>query len=78
MELKAKTPTGIRSLTLTHVAYVPGFITSLIGLARCRKMGIYFDLGRDLLYKGNLETILAYLEHDGGHWLVNADVLCRL
>ncbi|KAF2741614.1 hypothetical protein M011DRAFT_482414 [Sporormia fimetaria CBS 119925] len=60
MELKAKTPTGVRSLTLTHVAYVPGFITNLIGLARCRKMDIHFDSGRGLLYKGNPGTTLAY------------------
>ncbi|KAF1938013.1 hypothetical protein EJ02DRAFT_426066 [Clathrospora elynae] len=72
----ANTLTGVRSLTLTHVAYVPGFITSLIGLARCRKMDIHFDSGRDLLYKGNPGTALAYLEHDGGHWLVDADALC--
>jgi hypothetical protein len=63
----AKTPLGIRPLVLTYVAYVLGFITSLIGLARCCKIGIHFDLGRDLLYKGNPETILAYLDYDGGH-----------
>jgi hypothetical protein len=51
MELIAKTPAGVRSLRLTHVAYVQGFITSLIGLARCTKLGIHFDSGRDLLYK---------------------------
>jgi hypothetical protein len=77
IELKAKTPAGVQLLKLTHVAYVPGFITSLIGLTRCRKMDIHFDSGRDLLYKGNPGTILAYLEHDGGHWLVDADVLCH-
>jgi hypothetical protein len=57
------------------VAYVEGFITSLIGLARCRKVGIHIDLGRDLLYKDDLGSVLAYLEHDGGHWLVDAEVL---
>jgi hypothetical protein len=77
MELMAKTPTSVRPLILTHVAYVQGFITSLIGLARCRKMDIHFDSGRDLLYKGDPGTVLAYLEHDGGHWLVDADVLRR-
>ena len=73
MELMANTPTGVRPLKLTHVAYVQGFVTSLIGLARCRKMDIHFDSGRDLLYKGDPSTVLAYLEHDGGHWLVDAD-----
>ncbi|KAF7577967.1 hypothetical protein PtrM4_022130 [Pyrenophora tritici-repentis] len=67
MELMANTPIGVRSLRLTHVAYVQGFITSLISLARCRKLGIHFDSGRDLLYKGDPGTVLAYLEHDRGH-----------
>ncbi|KAI1670089.1 hypothetical protein L13192_05605 [Pyrenophora tritici-repentis] len=77
MELMANTPTGVRSLRLTHVAYVQGFVTSLIGLARCRKLGIHFNSGRDLLYKGDPGTVLAYLEHDGGHWLVDADASRR-
>ena len=77
MELMANTPTGVRSLRLTHVAYVEGFITSRIGLARCRKLDIHFDSGRDLLYKSNLGSILAYLEYDEGHWLVDAEVSRR-
>jgi hypothetical protein len=77
MELMANTPTGVRSLRLTHVAYVQGFITSLIGLARCRKLGIHFDSGRDLQYKEDPGNVLAYLEHDGGHWLVDAEALRR-
>ena len=77
MELMANTPTGVRSLRLTHVAYVEGFITSLIGLARCRKLSIHFDLGRDLLYKDDPGNVLVYLEHDGGHWLVDAEASHR-
>jgi hypothetical protein len=73
----AKTPTGVRPLVLTHVAYVQGFITRLISLAPCRKMYIRVDSRRDLLYKGYPGTVVAYLEHDGGHWLVDADVLRR-
>jgi hypothetical protein len=74
----ANTLIGVRLLKLTYVAYVQGFVTSLIGLARCRKLDIHFDSGRDILYKGDSETVLAYLEHDGGHWLVDADVSRRL
>jgi hypothetical protein len=54
-------------LRLTYVAYVKGFITSLISLACCRKLGIHFNLGQDILYKDNLENVLAYLEHDREH-----------
>jgi hypothetical protein len=77
MRLMANTPSGMQSLTLTHVVYVEGFVTSLIGLTRCREMGIHFDSGRDLLYKDKPGAVLAYLEHDGGHWLVDTDVSCR-
>jgi hypothetical protein len=54
-------------LRLTYVAYVKGFITSLISLARCRKLGIHFDLGQDLLYKDDLGNVLAYLEYNREH-----------
>jgi hypothetical protein len=77
MELMVKIPTGVRSLILTPVAYVQRSITSLNGLACCRKRDILFDSGRDLLYKGDPEAVLADLEHDGGHWLVDADVSRR-
>jgi hypothetical protein len=73
----ANTPAGVRSLRLTHVAYIQGFVTSLIGLARCRKLDIHFDSGRGILYKNDPGTVLAYLEHDGGHWLGHADASRR-
>jgi hypothetical protein len=69
----ANMPTGTQLLRLTYVAYAQGFSTSLIDLACCWKMDIYFDSGQDLLYKSNPETVLAYLEHNGRHWLVDAD-----
>jgi hypothetical protein len=77
MELMAKTPTGVRLLILTHVAYVQGFITSPIGLARCRKIDMHSDSGRSLLYKGDPGMVLTYPEHDGRHWLVDADASWR-
>ncbi|KAI0997602.1 hypothetical protein K3495_g10584 [Podosphaera aphanis] len=51
VELIARTLTGLKTLHLTHVAYVEGFLTSVIGLARCRKEAIHFDSGRDVLYR---------------------------
>jgi hypothetical protein len=60
----ANMPIGTQLLRLTHVAYVQGFITSLLDLACCWKMDIHFDSGRDLLYKGNPGTVLAYLGHN--------------
>lgn len=70
--MAVKTPTGQRNLRLTNVAYAPGFLTSLMGLGRCRSMDIHFDSGQDILYKkGGNE--LARLQYYKGHWLVDID-----
>ncbi|KAF1828302.1 hypothetical protein BDW02DRAFT_616831 [Decorospora gaudefroyi] len=50
MELVACTPHGQLTLKLTHVAYVEGFLTSILRLARCRTELIHFHSGRDVLY----------------------------
>jgi hypothetical protein len=52
---------------LTHVALVEGFITSVMGLACCRAIGVHFDSGRDQLYKVSSDNIVANLEYNGGH-----------
>jgi hypothetical protein len=72
MELVARTLHGQLTLKLTHVAYVEGFLTSVLGLARCRTELIHFDSGRDVLYMHQLTNIIAQLEYNGGHWLINA------
>ena len=74
IEIAAKAPDGsLCMLKLSHVAFVKGFLTSVIGLARCRSNNIHFDSGRDVLYKGDPSNVLVVLEYDGGHWLVDAD-----
>ncbi|KAF2818585.1 hypothetical protein CC86DRAFT_375651 [Ophiobolus disseminans] len=40
-----------KDILLTHVVYVLGFLTNLFALRRCRRLGIYFNLGRNILYK---------------------------
>lgn len=45
----------------------------MIGLARCRKECIHFDSGKDVLYKHHHKNIVAKLEYNGGHWLIDAD-----
>jgi hypothetical protein len=50
MELIACILHGQLTLELTHVAYVEGFLTSVLGLTRCRTESIYFNSGRDVLY----------------------------
>ena len=73
ISLSAKSPEGPRNLRLTHVSLVEGFLTSLIGLARCRKEGTHFDSGRDILYKNQSNEVIANLEYNGGHWLIDID-----
>lgn len=77
MELVVNTPRGQATLLLTHVAFCRGFLTSLIGLARCRTMAIHFDSGRDVLYQSLPHNVVANLEYNGGHWLIDSDPLRR-
>ncbi|KAF2622823.1 hypothetical protein BU25DRAFT_462458 [Macroventuria anomochaeta] len=49
MKLVARTPYGLWTLELTHVAYIKGFLTSVLGLARCRTESIHFDSGCNIL-----------------------------
>ena len=73
MDLVARTQYGLQRLELTHVAYVEGFLTSVLGLARCRTELIHFDSGRDVLYMHRPSNIIAQLEYTGGHWLIDAE-----
>ena len=73
MDLVARTPYGSQMLELTHVAYVEGFLTSILGLARCRTESIHFDSGRDILYMRKSSNVIAQLEYNGGHWLIDAE-----
>ncbi|KAF1941429.1 hypothetical protein EJ02DRAFT_322618, partial [Clathrospora elynae] len=75
MELVACTPNGLQTLELTHVAYVEGFLTSVLGLARCCTESIHFDSGRDVLYMRQPSNVIAQLEYNGGHWLIDAEPL---
>ncbi|PZD22086.1 hypothetical protein A1F96_11478, partial [Pyrenophora tritici-repentis] len=60
-------------IKLTHVALVEGFFANVLGLSRCRPLGIHFDSGRDLLYQNNPSNVVAMLEYSNGHWLIDAE-----
>jgi hypothetical protein len=62
-----------KDILLTQVAYVPGFLTNLFALRRCRRSGIHFDSGRNILYKDNISSIIANLAYSHSHWLLNAE-----
>jgi hypothetical protein len=61
-----------RDILLTHVAYVPGFLTNLFALGRCRRSSIHFDSGRNILYKERISNVVANLVYSQGHWLLDA------
>jgi hypothetical protein len=61
-----------KDILLTHVAYVPGFLTNLFALGRCRRSGIHFDSGRNILYKERISNVVANLAYSQGHWLLDA------
>jgi hypothetical protein len=78
MEVVAQSSsTSTHLLKMTQVAYVPGFLTNIIGLSRCRAEKIHFDSGSDLLYRStpglSRRLTIALLEYTGGHWLIDAD-----
>ena len=73
MKLVARTPHRLQTLELTHVAYVEGFLTSVLGLARCRTELIHFDSGHDVLYMRQPLNVIAQLRYNGGHWLIDAE-----
>jgi len=50
MELVARILYRLQTLELLYVAYVEGFLTSVLGLAYYRTELIHFDSGRDVLY----------------------------
>ncbi|KAI1668846.1 hypothetical protein L13192_06305 [Pyrenophora tritici-repentis] len=61
-----------KDILLTHVAYVPGFLTNLFALGRCRRSGIHFDSGRNILYKEKISSVVANFTYSHGHWLLDA------
>jgi hypothetical protein len=61
-----------KEILLTHVAYVPGFLTNLFALGRCRRLGIHFDSGHNILYKEKISNVVANLAYSHGHWLLDA------
>jgi hypothetical protein len=73
MEHVARTPHGQLTLKLTHAAYVEGFLTSILGLARCRAELIHFDSSCDVLCMHHPINVIAQLEYNGRHWLIDAE-----
>jgi hypothetical protein len=46
-----------------YIAYVLGFLTNFFALRRCRRLGIYFNLERNILYKERISNSVANLNY---------------
>lgn len=62
-----------KDIRLTRVAYIPGFLTNIFALGRCRRSGIHFDSGRNILYKERVSNVIINLHYSHGHWLLDAE-----
>jgi hypothetical protein len=55
-------------MKLSYIALVPTMFTNIIALLRATDNDIYFDLGRNLLYRLATGEIVYYIKRLGGYW----------
>ena len=55
-------------MKLSHVALVPTMFTNIVALLRATDNDIYFDSGRNLLYRLATGETVCYAKRLGGHW----------
>ena len=71
--LPIRTPSSIQDTQLTMVALVEGFFANILSLYCCRERNIHFDLGRNILYQATSNNVVALLDYEASHWLIDAD-----
>jgi len=55
-------------MKLSYVALAPTFFINIVALLRATDNDIYFDLGRNVLYRLATGEIVCYAKRLGGHW----------
>jgi len=55
-------------MKLSHIALVPTIFTNIVALLRATNNDIYFDLGRNILYRLATGEIVCYAKRLGSHW----------
>jgi len=55
-------------MKLSYIALVPTIFINIVALLRATNNNIYFDLGRNLLYRLVTGEIVYYAKRLGGHW----------
>jgi hypothetical protein len=66
IKVPVQTPTGQKSITLLHVAYIPTFMTNLVSLSKLVDKGLHWDTERGTLRKEGKD--LCFIKKLGGHW----------
>ena len=56
-------------MKLSYIALVPTIFINIIALLRATNNDIYFDLGRNLLYRLATGEIVCYAKRLGGYWI---------
>jgi hypothetical protein len=77
VELQVNTPSGRQPFKLTYVAYIPGFLTNVVGLSHCRSLDIHFNSGTNCLYQRVPSNPVCYLKYKDGHWRIDGDEKAR-
>jgi len=65
--ITVNTPTGSLKMKLFYVALVPTMFINIVALLRATNNNIYFDLGRNLLYRLATGEIVYYAKRLGGY-----------
>ena len=55
-------------MKLSHIALVPTIFINIVALSRAIDNDIYFDLGRNILYRLVTGETVCYAKRLGGHW----------
>jgi len=55
-------------MKLSHVALAPTFFINIIALLRATDNDIYFNLGRNMLYRLVTGETVCYVKRLGGYW----------
>jgi hypothetical protein len=55
-------------MKLSHIVLVPTIFINIVVLLRATNNDIYFDLGRNLLYRLATGEIVYYIKRLGGYW----------
>jgi len=57
-------------MRLSYIALVPTMFINIVALLRATNNDIYFDLGRNLLYRLATGETVCYARRLGGYWVL--------